>query len=176
MSTVKRQPFCISLNVLTSTFLTHLWWQLCKQWTQKHVLEYSAACGGTYNGFTKHSLVWCKVVYFSSQSSHNRHSIACPQSRGRNVFFCECKLRNDSRLVPSQWETALLCNDVPYWLGTNLESALQAYNVLPQSHLWCMQYHVILDRVITPDCTGEKGTFPFVQDRLILNMGIPLYW
>ena len=32
--------------------------------------------------------------------------------------------RADSRFVPSQWETALLCNDVSHWLGTNLESAL----------------------------------------------------
>ena len=29
-----------------------------------------------------------------------------------------------SRLVPSQWETALLCNDVSRWLGASLESAL----------------------------------------------------
>ena len=26
--------------------------------------------------------------------------------------------------MPSQWETALLCNDVSRWLGTSLESAL----------------------------------------------------
>ena len=32
--------------------------------------------------------------------------------------------RTDSRFVPSQWETALLCNDVSHWLGANLESAL----------------------------------------------------
>ena len=31
----------------------------------------------------------------------------------------------DSRLAPSQWETALLCNDVSHWLGANLESALR---------------------------------------------------
>ena len=31
-----------------------------------------------------------------------------------------------SRLVPSQWETALLCNGIPHWLGTSLESALYA--------------------------------------------------
>ena len=30
----------------------------------------------------------------------------------------------DSRLTSSQWETALLCNDVSYWLGTSLESVL----------------------------------------------------
>ena len=30
--------------------------------------------------------------------------------------------RVDSRFAPSQWETALLCNDVSHWLGANLES------------------------------------------------------
>ena len=32
--------------------------------------------------------------------------------------------RDDSRFAPSQWETALLCNDVSHWLGASLESAL----------------------------------------------------
>ena len=30
----------------------------------------------------------------------------------------------DSRFASRQWETALLCNDVSYWLGANLKSAL----------------------------------------------------
>ena len=30
----------------------------------------------------------------------------------------------DSRFAPSQWETALLCNDVSHLLGVNLESAM----------------------------------------------------
>ena len=33
-------------------------------------------------------------------------------------------IRADSRFAPSQWETALLCNDVSHWMGTSLESAL----------------------------------------------------
>ena len=33
------------------------------------------------------------------------------------------KRRADSRFVPSQWETALHCNDVSHWLGASLESA-----------------------------------------------------
>ena len=33
-------------------------------------------------------------------------------------------LRSDSRFALSQWETALLCNDVSHWLGASLESAL----------------------------------------------------
>ena len=32
--------------------------------------------------------------------------------------------RADSRFAPSQWETALLCNDVLHWLGASPESAL----------------------------------------------------
>ena len=30
----------------------------------------------------------------------------------------------DYRFAPSQWETALLCNDFSHWLGANLESVL----------------------------------------------------
>ena len=32
-----------------------------------------------------------------------------------------------SRFAPSQWETALLCNDVSHWLGASLESALMLH-------------------------------------------------
>ena len=32
--------------------------------------------------------------------------------------------RADSRFAPSQWEMALLCNDVSHWVGANLEPAL----------------------------------------------------
>ena len=36
----------------------------------------------------------------------------------------------DSRFAPSQWETALLCNDVSHWLGANLESALLSFRCM----------------------------------------------
>ena len=42
--------------------------------------------------------------------------------------------RADARFAPSQWETALPCNDISHWLGTNLESALGTQLIL--SHLW----------------------------------------
>ena len=32
--------------------------------------------------------------------------------------------RADSRFAPSQWNNALICNDVSHWLGASLESAL----------------------------------------------------
>ena len=35
---------------------------------------------------------------------------------------------NSIRLAPSQWETALLRNDVAHWLGASLESALASPN------------------------------------------------
>ena len=42
--------------------------------------------------------------------------------------------RDDSRSVPSQWETALLCNDVSHGLDASLESTLYIYKV-PCVHL-----------------------------------------
>ena len=39
------------------------------------------------------------------------------------IFFLELDHRTDSWLAPSQWETALLCNDVSHWLGAKLKSA-----------------------------------------------------
>ena len=41
-----------------------------------------------------------------------------------HLFWRLCICGADSRFAPSQWETALLCNDVSHWLDTNLESAL----------------------------------------------------
>ena len=40
------------------------------------------------------------------------------------VSRVDITLRADSRFVPSQWETALLCNDIFQWLGASQESAL----------------------------------------------------
>ena len=36
-----------------------------------------------------------------------------------------CSYKADSRFAPSQWETALLCNDVSHSLGARLESSLE---------------------------------------------------
>ena len=41
-------------------------------------------------------------------------------SRNQAIYM----FRADSRFVPSQWEMALLCNDVSHWLGASLELAL----------------------------------------------------
>ena len=39
-------------------------------------------------------------------------------------WYCSCIFRAGSRFAPSQWETALLYNDVSHCLGSSLESAL----------------------------------------------------
>ena len=39
-------------------------------------------------------------------------------------FFPWCFYRADPRFAPSQWDTALLCNNISHWLGASLESAL----------------------------------------------------
>ena len=36
----------------------------------------------------------------------------------------DCFYRDQSRCVPSQWETLLHCNDISHWLGTHLDWSL----------------------------------------------------
>ena len=62
---------------------------------------------------------------------HYINPISYEHSKGKH-YKTACKFhgmyctytRADSRFAPSQWETALLCNDVSHWLGASLESAL----------------------------------------------------
>ena len=48
-------------------------------------------------------------------------------------WWTSFRIRADSRFVPSQWETALLCNGVSHWLGASLEPAL-----------WCIGFHMVM--------------------------------
>ena len=48
----------------------------------------------------------------------------CTQAAEQGALCNRAIYKVDSRFAPSQWETALLCNDVSHWLGANLESAL----------------------------------------------------
>ena len=53
----------------------------------------------------------------------------------------------DSRLAPSQWETALLCNDVSHWLGANLDSALMSIRRGQPGHRrdsWHVDMHAVI--------------------------------
>ena len=62
------------------------------------------------------------------------------------IDYIDGLTRADSRFAPSQWETALLCNNVSHWLGANLESALltqecwlQCINLLLNIHVTVVQ-------------------------------------
>ena len=58
--------------------------------------------------------------------------------------------RADSRFAPSQWETALLCNDISHWLGTNLDSALHTQSTRNQLE----HYNDIIMRVMASQITS----------------------
>ena len=59
-----------------------------------------------------------------------RGHVTADERSGRGAVFVitDGKLhyihRADSRFAPSQWETALLCNDISHWLSASLALAL----------------------------------------------------
>ena len=58
------------------------------------------------------------------------------------IYFKTVKLtapRANSRFSLSQWETALLCNNISQWLGTSLESALAPINSLRSGDAYMRQ-------------------------------------
>ena len=74
-----------------------------------------------------------------SLGAHKQWSLAIVDSKNLFIYYTHyskyltrsdkitllSEFRADSRIVPSQWEMALLCNNVSHWLGANLESALE---------------------------------------------------
>ena len=55
-----------------------------------------------------------------------------------NIGWTQYMCRADSRFAPSQWETALLCNDVSHWLGASLESALHVWFKTIDDRSWVL--------------------------------------
>ena len=52
------------------------------------------------------------------------------------VIWWRIHCRVDSRVVPSQWEMILLCNDFSHWLGASLESAVHCGNKYGANTVW----------------------------------------
>ena len=86
-------------------------------------------------------LKWCDDLNYQSHRFEDSRDLRIKRLIGywsgaqvyHNMMLCiiwqwqfqDMYHRADSRIVPSQWKTALLCNDISHWLGTkNLESAL----------------------------------------------------
>ena len=87
------------------------------------------------------------VIYYQWPGGRDTLSIV--------TLFTINSCRADSRFAPSQWETALLCNDVSHWLGASLESALSWVH----TDIGCEQLRSIWYDII-----------PFTE------MKIPSYW
>ena len=94
--------------------------------------------------------------------------------------------RTDSRLAPSQWETALLCNDVSHWLDASLESALRIYlNMHVERNKWTAEAwgpQSISTNIIQDQCLREKKGMALSSKQVIIwwlsphiNMG-PVMW
>ena len=105
------------------------------------------------------NLVATKVVRLAGQSGPSRHSPFLPVCKFRALVSSFPKLlgsisklslveilgyewsfsakndtshgkyRADFRFAASQWETALLCNDVSHWLGASPVNKTQSYNI-----------------------------------------------
>ena len=78
------------------------------------------------------AVFWEKSQAECEDSVHPRSDTRCVPSQWETAVLCNDVshwLRAslelvDSRFAPNQWEMALVCNDVSHWLGANLESAL----------------------------------------------------
>ena len=65
------------------------------------------------------------------------------------------RIRAGSRLAPSRWEMALLCNDVSHWLGASLEAALgMIWQLISRIHI-LRNYCEIVLRWLTQNLTDD---------------------
>ena len=67
------------------------------------------------------SVVFARGIHWSSVDSLHRETAMW-------------KVRADSRFKSSQWETALLCNNVSHWVGASLESDLESVSMSYSIH------------------------------------------
>ena len=93
--------------------------------------------------------------------------------------------RADSRFAPSQWETALLCNDVSHWLGAKLESALWLRSPMiwtkppPYTSSWMPLNHSLLGtsyHACAPVICMFTRMWPFYMHANIFSLGIRSFW
>ena len=61
------------------------------------------------------------------------------------LLWVLCTTRDQSRYVPSQWETLLQCNDISHWLGTHLDWSLYCHSL--SLYYLCLHYY---DSQISP--------------------------
>ena len=84
-------------------------------YTQRRYCWYRVNFKKVRNNSIQFKMCICMINKLIKLQSHHESAEICSHIRTHRV---------ESRFASSQWETALLCNDVSYWLGASLESAL----------------------------------------------------
>ena len=86
--------------------------------------------------FGNPSQIWMRYLIWNQHFDQNlrvgeimeRRKLFCNPFPWAVLICLQCVKQSNNRVesmfAPSQWETALLCNDVSQWLGASLESAL----------------------------------------------------
>ena len=147
------------------------WWSIVN-WTFGNRLQWNV---------NRNSNIFIEKIYFKISSGKCR-----PFCLGLNVLRClkwpfDCFnkdkhncIKADSRFAPSQWETALLCNNVSHFLGASLESALCMNASLFSSaqdlqyikgdshHMWIFN-HLPLDKMATIMQTIFSDAFSWMK-------------
>ena len=114
------------LNIVNSNLRNKLQWNF--QWNSCIFIKGNVLQNAFYKMAAVLSRPQC-VDKYHTVILYEEHTNFCFQ---KLLWICEesqyycytCYTRDDSRFAPSQWETALLCNEVSHWLGASLESAL----------------------------------------------------
>ena len=104
-----------------------LWWNK-RYWNRPLVIFILLTlCIFTALVYLTNGITWVHVVTIDLLQVWGMYEYVSIRVLDRNHFIqMMCwRYRADSRFAPSQWETALFCNDVSHWLGTSLESALK---------------------------------------------------
>ena len=93
---------------------------------------------------------WCLTdvnVWSETHSVCNRNWLyTYPDTVTHGIHNLQHNIRYDSGFAPSQWETALLNDDVSHWLGADLESALSTkviYDSIGRHLTWIRSYIII---------------------------------
>ena len=117
--------FIISSGNLTSGIPSQ-WWALCV-----HGCLSPEVCRTSWLYITQWQLHISLPRPIHHSATIHQSPVPSTCQMGANLWTQEYRVvqwsRAVSRFAPSQWETALLCNDVSHWLGANLESALMKY-------------------------------------------------
>ena len=118
-----------------------------------------------YTQYPMHPVKFSRVkLTLSRLSSPITVSIRQPDKRS-SVYY-----RAEFRFATSQWETALLCNDVSHWLGGNLASALYYITVFDES----IQYFAAEIKVLSHNTDHKR--FSMLHYRKLAEAWITNHW